>query len=78
MTRRRRRRVRSRVASSVTDLAKTIVEAGLPVEPIFSAVVERALAEAKGNYTHAARRVGLTRAQLAYRVKTAERFHAKA
>jgi two-component system response regulator HydG len=55
--------------SNVSDLARTIVEAGLPVEPLFSAVVEHALAKANGNYTHAARQIGLTRAQLAYRAK---------
>ena len=55
--------------SSVSDLARTIVEAGLPVEPLFSAIVDQALVKAKGNYTHAAKRVGLTRAQLAYRAK---------
>jgi two-component system, NtrC family, response regulator HydG len=55
--------------SNVSELARTVVEAGLPVEPLFSAIVEQALAKASGNYTHAAKRVGLTRAQLAYRVK---------
>jgi hypothetical protein len=57
--------------SNLSDLARTIVEAGLPVEPLFSAIVEQALVKAKGNYTHAAKRVGLTRAQLAYRSKLA-------
>jgi len=57
--------------SGVEDIAKKIVEAGVPVESLFSAIVERALVEAGGNYTHAAKRVGLTRAQLAYRAKVA-------
>jgi DNA-binding NtrC family response regulator len=55
--------------SSMEYLAKSIVEAGFPVEPLFSAVLEQAVRSADGNFTHAARRVGLTRAQLAYRVK---------
>src|SRR5206468_1818499 len=53
--------------SNIDDVARAIVESRLPVEPLFSAIVEQALAKASGNYTHAAKRVGLTRAQLAYR-----------
>jgi DNA-binding NtrC family response regulator len=56
--------------SSMEYLARAIVEAGFPVEPLFSAVLEQAVRSAGGNFTHAAHRVGLTRAQLAYRVKT--------
>src|SRR5207249_5173179 len=56
--------------SSMEYLARSIVEAGFPVEPLFSAVLEQAVRSAGGNFTHAAHRVGLTRAQLAYRVKT--------
>src|SRR5205085_7066407 len=56
--------------SSMEYLVQTIVDAGVPVEPLFSAVLEQAVRSAGGNFTHAAHRVGLTRAQLAYRVKT--------
>jgi DNA-binding NtrC family response regulator len=56
--------------SSMEYLAKSIVEAGFPVEALFSAVLEQAVRSTEGNFTHAARRVGLSRAQLAYRVKT--------
>ena len=45
----------------MNDLARTIVDAGLPVEPLFSAIVAQALVKAKGNYTHAAKHVGPTR-----------------
>jgi transcriptional regulator with PAS, ATPase and Fis domain len=59
--------------SGLEQLAKSIVDSGTPVEPLFSAVCEHALRSADGNFTHAAERVGLTRAQLAYRVKSARR-----
>jgi len=55
--------------STADQFARSIVEAGVPIEPLFSAVLEHALRSAEGNFTHAAERVGLTRAQLAYRVK---------
>jgi DNA-binding NtrC family response regulator len=57
-------------SGGMETLARSIVEAGFPVEPLFSAVLEQAVRSAGGNFTHAAHRVGLTRAQLAYRVKT--------
>jgi two-component system, NtrC family, response regulator HydG len=57
------------VGSSADQFAKSIVDASVPIEPLFSAVLEHALRSAGGNFTHAAQRVGLTRAQLAYRVK---------
>jgi two-component system, NtrC family, response regulator HydG len=56
--------------ANLEAVARTIVETGLPVETVVSAVLEQALLDAGGNFTHAAERVGLTRAQLAYRVKT--------
>jgi DNA-binding NtrC family response regulator/predicted hydrocarbon binding protein len=56
--------------TGLDQLAKSIVDAGAPVEPLFSAVLEQALRSAGGNFTHAAESVGLTRAQLAYRVKS--------
>jgi len=51
--------------SSVDYLAKSIIQAGIGIEPLFSAVLEEALRTSEGNFTHAAERVGLTRAQLA-------------
>ncbi|MGH7806042.1 MAG: helix-turn-helix domain-containing protein, partial [Candidatus Binatia bacterium] len=56
--------------SGLDQLAKSIVDSGAPVEPLVDAVLEHALRVAGGNFTHAAERVGLTRAQLAYRVKS--------
>jgi DNA-binding NtrC family response regulator len=57
------------VPESTRGETRTPVTTSL-VEPLFSAVLEHALRSAGGNFTHAAEKVGLTRAQLAYRVKS--------
>ncbi len=59
--------------ATIEQLAQAVIRAGVPVEPLLTAVLERAVDATGGNFVHAARRVGMTRAQLAYRVKSARR-----
>jgi transcriptional regulator with AAA-type ATPase domain len=51
------------------DLCARILDSGSPLEDIDALVLELAVARAHGNLSEAARLLGMTRPQLAYRLK---------
>ncbi|EZQ18334.1 Fis family transcriptional regulator [Halopseudomonas bauzanensis] len=58
--------------AKVEQLYETLLDDGFDLRTHEARLLEIAVARAKGNLTHAARMLGLTRRQLAYRVKQAQ------
>ncbi len=57
------------VSSDSADLCKRIVDSGVPIEQLEAQVLAMAVARCDGNLSGASRLLGLTRPQLAYRLK---------
>lgn len=55
------------------DLPSAVLDAGLSLEEFEQALLQRAVQRADGNLAAAARLLGITRPQLDYRLKKAER-----
>ncbi|KAA3652862.1 MAG: AAA family ATPase [Proteobacteria bacterium] len=56
-------------APAATDLAETLLQHGRSLDDIEEMVIRHAVAQAGGNLASAARRLGITRPQLSYRLK---------